>query len=246
MSEPLPPVRKSVTVKRSPADAFRLFTEGIGRWWPMHTHSVGQADAVSVVMEPRPGGRLVERTRDGAEHEWGRVTAWEPPSRVVFTWHPGRGEDTAQEVEVRFTAAGDGARVDLEHRGWDVLGDDGKRTRDEYEQGWEPVFVQGFGMTASGAPRLSVLRHRPGRAWKEGVPFREQPGVEHHVEYMRSLDQRGVMVLGGPFLDGTGGMVVLEASIDEARQLANEDPSLELGLLEVDVRPWVTAMGRAR
>jgi hypothetical protein len=28
-------VRQSVTVDLSPADAFRLFTDGINEWWPL-------------------------------------------------------------------------------------------------------------------------------------------------------------------------------------------------------------------
>ena len=33
-------VRTSVSVKLGVDDAFRLFTEGVGSWWPLDTHSV--------------------------------------------------------------------------------------------------------------------------------------------------------------------------------------------------------------
>jgi hypothetical protein len=35
----LGPVEKSVDVKRSAADAYRLFVDDIAKWWPMKEHS---------------------------------------------------------------------------------------------------------------------------------------------------------------------------------------------------------------
>jgi len=35
----LAPIVKSVDVRRSAADAFRIFTEEVTAWWPMKTHS---------------------------------------------------------------------------------------------------------------------------------------------------------------------------------------------------------------
>ena len=54
--------------------AFRVFTERLGEWWPVKTHSVAQENAETVVLERREGGRFYERTRDGNEHLWGTVT----------------------------------------------------------------------------------------------------------------------------------------------------------------------------
>lgn len=135
----LPPVIRQVTVPLDPASAFRRFTAEMATWWPLRTHSVGQAHAETVVFETGVGGRIVERLTDGTEHEWGRVTIWEPPGRVVFTWYPGRGPETAQEVEVIFAPARGGTAVRITHRGWETLGPDAVTTRDEYERGWMPV-----------------------------------------------------------------------------------------------------------
>ncbi len=95
-------------------------------------------------LEARVGGKIAERTRDGKTHIWGTVLVWEAPERLVFTWHPGREESTAQQVEVRFTPSAGGSTVSLTHTGWEVLGDVAAETRDGYDSGWEFVFVQHY------------------------------------------------------------------------------------------------------
>ena len=136
-----PPIRKSVTVKAPPERAFRRFTAEMAAWWPLASHSVGQRDAETVVMEGCEGGRIVERIRGGRECVWGTITAWEPPHRVAFTWHPGDDPARAQDVEVRFTAEAGGAatRVELEHSGFERLGALAKRAHRGYPIGWSYV-----------------------------------------------------------------------------------------------------------
>lgn len=113
-------VHKSIHVATRPERAFRVFTEQMGRWWPLVSHHIGAAAAESCVVEPFVGGRWYERGVDGSECTWGRVLAWEPPRRVVLAWQISADwkYDAAllTEVEVRFVADGDGTRVELEHR----------------------------------------------------------------------------------------------------------------------------------
>jgi uncharacterized protein YndB with AHSA1/START domain len=132
-------IRKSVTVEAPAERAFRVFTEDIGAWWPLRTHAVDTDASDAVVLEGRIGGRLFERTPTGDEHLWGTLTLWEPPRRVGYTWHPGRGEETAQEVEVTFTPEGNGTRVEVRHWGWEKLGDRADETVASYDEGWEAV-----------------------------------------------------------------------------------------------------------
>jgi uncharacterized protein YndB with AHSA1/START domain len=146
------PVRKSITVE-SPVDrAFATFTDGMSGWWPLDTHSIaaGRDDVTStdVQFERREGGRLLEILSNGEECSWGEILVWEPPSRVVLTWHPGY-EDPSEstELEVRFSAEGDLTRVDLEHRGWERLGERGQQARTGYNEGWDYVigrYVEGI------------------------------------------------------------------------------------------------------
>jgi uncharacterized protein YciI len=94
-------------------------------------------------------------------------------------------------------------------------------------------------------PRYHVIIHSPGPTWRRGVSFFEQPNVELHAAFMRSLDERGLMPIGGPFMDdGGGGMAVVATETpEEAEALAREDPSIENGLLTFRVRPWHVPMG---
>ncbi|HEY4117375.1 MAG TPA: SRPBCC family protein [Byssovorax sp.] len=115
-------VHKTITVQAPIEHAFRVFTAGFDKWWP-RAHHIGKAELEEAVLEQRLGGRWFERCVDGTECDWGKVLAWEPPRRVVVSWHldgafqydPDPAH--ASEVEVRFTAEGGGVtRVELEHK----------------------------------------------------------------------------------------------------------------------------------
>jgi uncharacterized protein YndB with AHSA1/START domain len=143
------PVLRSVTVKCAVDESFRIFTEEIGSWWPLDTHARAVAQrseegvkAETVVIEGRVGGRIYEVMSDGTEASWGEVLIWEPARRLVLSWNPSPRR-TATEVEVTFTAQEDGTRVELEHRGWERLGDEARQVREEYAQGW-PVVLGRF------------------------------------------------------------------------------------------------------
>lgn len=141
----VPPVDKSVLLPCAPDRAFRAFTAEIAEWWPIKTHSVGQATARTVCIEPTIGGRVYETAEDGSTCDWGRILTWSPPSGFSMTWHPGRAPDTQQIVELSFMSEAGGTRVRLIHRGWEVLGKDAQAKRDDYNGGWDAVFVQRFG-----------------------------------------------------------------------------------------------------
>ena len=126
-------IRKTVLVDFVLAEAFELFTARIASWWPVGTHSYGGDDVTDVVLEPRVGGRLYEVTAAG-EQDWGSVLEWDPPHGFVLDWQIGEARGT--EVEVRFSPEGPGARVELEHRGFD-----GSQPRDRYESGWAGVLA---------------------------------------------------------------------------------------------------------
>jgi uncharacterized protein YndB with AHSA1/START domain len=137
--EPLPPVVVNVAVELPIERAFDLFTRGIGDWWPLATHSVGEEKAQSVHLEPRVGGRIVETDDDGTRHLWGEVIECVPPRKIVFTWHPGRAPETQQTIEVLFEADGDLTHVELVHGDWEVFEQEADAMRERYTTGWAKV-----------------------------------------------------------------------------------------------------------
>ena len=155
MTRTIEPVRTSVTVRRSPEDAFLLFTRDMGTWWPLEMHSLaadeyaGRVRVERLEFEGRQGGRIVERMSDGNRGTWGTVLVWEPPVRVVLAWKPNLSDAPPTELEVRFTSVEAGTLVELEHRGWERLGDTAERARAGYGQGWIGVLSH-FARAAGG------------------------------------------------------------------------------------------------
>jgi uncharacterized protein YndB with AHSA1/START domain len=130
------PVRTSIVVEASQERAFEAFTADMGSWWPADKHLL-QGELAELVFEPRAGGRIFDRAVDGTECSWARVLAYEPPSRVVFSWDINlRWEietdpERTSEVEVRFIAESDArTRVELEHRALERHGDGWESMRD--------------------------------------------------------------------------------------------------------------------
>jgi uncharacterized protein YndB with AHSA1/START domain len=151
------PVRKSVTVNRPAAEAFRLFTSEMATWWPLPTHSIGEDSAETVVFEPREGGRVYERRTDGSISYWAEVLTWKPPRRFVLAWQPNPDAPATTELEVTFTSEGDRTRVDLEHRGWERLGEAAELKRTEYEAGWDGVLDLFAGRTRDNGLAIASL-----------------------------------------------------------------------------------------
>ena len=128
-------IRRSVEVPLARERAFTLFTERASTWWPLATHSFAGETAEEAIFEPRVGGRVYERARDGSEHDWGEITVWEPPTRFVLSWTVDPS-CAGTEVEVRFTGVDGRTRVELEHRGWR---DASPEFVEGYSGGWEHV-----------------------------------------------------------------------------------------------------------
>lgn len=87
------PIRESVHVDCPVEEAFRLFRERFGEWWPGDEMEGDVVDA-------------------------GSVTVWDPPGRIEFTW---RRQDN-DTVNVKFDREAEGTRVTLTHTGWEGAG----------------------------------------------------------------------------------------------------------------------------
>ena len=144
-------VTKDVVVNASIEEAFRVFTARFGDVKPPEHNLLG-APIVETAFEPRVGGHIFDRAQDGSECRWARVLAYDPPSRVVFSWDIGPtwqvepDPEQTSEVEVRFTAEGPGrTRVELEHRHLDRHGPGWAGVRDgiEGDDGW-PLYLKRY------------------------------------------------------------------------------------------------------
>lgn len=149
-------LRLDFVVACRPDTAFRLWTEALGTWWPAD-HTVS-GDPAAVVLEGHRGGRVFERDLDGTEHDWGRVTVWEPPYRLGYTWHLGGGPDDATDVEIGFVGGDDDTTVVMiEHRGWERLGERADAWKDRNRAGWDSLLPY-LAEAALSASRLNIER----------------------------------------------------------------------------------------
>ncbi len=155
---PIPPITGTTTVSVPVARAFEIFTVGIDDWWP-HEYHIGQAEVAAVVLEPVVGGRWFERGVDGSECDWGRVLAWEPPRRVVFTWQINGSwqfdpdPEHASEIEACFRAEGpERTVVDVVHRYFErLVAGHGVHDAINGGGGWKQLLA-GYAGTAGGQP----------------------------------------------------------------------------------------------
>jgi uncharacterized protein YndB with AHSA1/START domain len=144
------PLRMSFDVACSVEHAFAVWTSGISTWWPSD-HTVAGEPGLVIVMQGGVGGRIYERTTDGTEHEWGEVTAWTPPTQLAYRWHLGGDRADSTEVEIRFVARSAAAtRIEIEHRGWERLGDAAGKWRDRNQAGWQTLLPHFLAVIAKG------------------------------------------------------------------------------------------------
>lgn len=107
----------ALRVKATPARAFAVFTQEIGAWW--RPNGLFQTTPRAPGRLAFEDGRLIETLESGKVFEIGKVLAWEPPERLVFSWRQASfPPDLTTEVEVRFEAVGAETRVSVEHRGF--------------------------------------------------------------------------------------------------------------------------------
>ena len=150
-------VRRRVIVNAPIEQAFAVFTDRFGDFKPRE-HNMLQVPIAETVFEPRVGGHIYDRGTDGSECRWARILAYEPPTRVVFSWDIGptwqvpSDPDNASEVEVTFTAESPTRTwVELEHRNIDRHGPGWESVRDGVanDEGW-PLYLDRYAVLLAG------------------------------------------------------------------------------------------------
>jgi uncharacterized protein YndB with AHSA1/START domain len=118
--------RVSILVAVEPSAAFSIFTEEIDAWWRRGIKYRASGGRVGTMqLEARLDGRLRESFEQQGEMrvvEIGRVTAWDPPARLVLDWRAVNfAPDEKTEVEVTFEPRPNGTLVTVTHRGWSAI-----------------------------------------------------------------------------------------------------------------------------
>ncbi|HEV7204234.1 MAG TPA: SRPBCC family protein [Jatrophihabitans sp.] len=254
-------VTTDAVVEAPVAHAFDVFTTGIGSWWDTN-HHILEAPLAEMVFEPYVGGNVVDRGVDGSECRWARVLAYEPPTRVCFSWDinlqwqletdPAR----ASEVEIVFTELSPGrTHVRLTHRHLDRHGEGWQAMRDAVASGWD---LTAFAATA-GLPSVlgrvlplitdEVMRSRlsGARSYTAAIlrvtPAYTRPAVdatvwEHGRRNMQLLEV-GLLPIVLPVDDDTdiAGIGIFAATPDETRTIMDDDPGVRAGIFTYDLHP---------
>jgi len=147
---PVAVVKRTIRVDVPIDVAFRVFTEKMGSWWPA-SHHIGIRPFAEIIVEPHAGGRWFERDSTGTECDWGRVLVWQPPERVVVSWHlqpdwkfspdPSRASEVALEFHAESPEV---TRLEFEHRHLERHGEDWENLRKGVDSpgGWTLVLEQ--------------------------------------------------------------------------------------------------------
>jgi uncharacterized protein YndB with AHSA1/START domain len=131
-------IELQTTLSAPPDLAWEMLTQAahMRNWWP------------EAVMEPVKNGGFSAALVAG-KTATGTVTAFEPTRRLQLDF---RQLDWPKQtrVEIMLRQAGTGARLDLQHSGWDVIRDEATRKKevDAYTAAWQGILKNFTGYCA--------------------------------------------------------------------------------------------------
>jgi uncharacterized protein YciI/uncharacterized protein YndB with AHSA1/START domain len=237
VTTPVPPVTRQLVVQVGQAQAFRVFTEGMDRWWPRE-HHIGQSPMKKVLVEPRDGGRWYATCEDGSECDTGRVLVWDPPRRLVLSW-----QITADwifdpsfmtEIEVVFTAVGPRTtRVDFEHRNLERYGEAAAALRGQLDdpKGWPGNLAR----YAAVAGMKAVIFYETAPEGLTKAPL-HYPAHKVRVD---AFAARGDLLAVGLFSDPREGSMGVFATREAAEEFVRDDPFVVNGVVaRATIKDW--------
>lgn len=150
----LAPVVSTIEVPCSQEMAFQIFSEGMGKWWPLDKRAMSMHEgkkAKELRVEAKLGGTIIEIGEDGTEYHWGTFKSYNPFNDLAMDFHMGLPADQASLVEVTFeTLADDKTKVVLTQSRWEAFGDMAQMMRDGYGSSWSLIFEEGYGGACRG------------------------------------------------------------------------------------------------
>ena len=76
-----------------------------------------------------------------------------------------------------------------------------------------------------------VILWAAGPVWVPGKTVREQPYWDEHAAFIDPLFEQGIVVMGGPFTDGSGSLLIVEGESEQAAaELFARDPFVIHGI----------------
>lgn len=83
------------------------------------------------------------------------------------------------------------------------------------------------------------MYHPPRATFGDDMTAAEAKVIDRHAEYLRSLCDRGKLVMAGPVEDARFGLALLETDTeDQARQIMEKDPAVKEGLFTSELMPF--------
>lgn len=148
------PLVKTIEVPCGPEEAFTIFVEEMGTWWPLTRFSASVkfgAVPEALHVEPKVGGEIVEIGADGTRHHWGTIERYEPHDYLAMDFHIGLPAETASLVEVRFTRLdAERTRVVLTQSEWERFGRYAQNMLNGYPKGWVVIFEGAYRAACGG------------------------------------------------------------------------------------------------
>ncbi|MFB5192472.1 YciI family protein [Alicyclobacillus fastidiosus] len=81
----------------------------------------------------------------------------------------------------------------------------------------------------------------------ESMTQKEKEIMDNHFEYLAGLLSEKKLILAGPCLDGAFGIVVIQAeSMETARNIMKNDPSIHEGIMSSELHPYRVSLLQTR
>src|SRR4030095_16527275 len=83
------------------------------------------------------------------------------------------------------------------------------------------------------------IKKPPRENFAETMTPEESQIMSQHFLYLKDLMEKGILVLAGPEISGRFGVSIYEAeSIEHAKDLIANDPSVKKGLMKTEIYPF--------
>ncbi|GAA0372791.1 YciI family protein [Bacillus horti] len=89
-----------------------------------------------------------------------------------------------------------------------------------------------------------VILLSQGPNWREGIVLHNQPYMPEHAVYVQQAFNQEKIILAGPFTDSSGGAIVIDVTLEEAKSFAENDPAVKNGVFVYEIKEWAFKMSK--